>query len=324
MKRILFIFSILLNVNCYAQFCGPAGSIGSSAIHKDSSAFKSWATNCLVVRGYQDISDNSFGLATTGIDSSGIDIAGINGTVSLGDGGSAILTFNKAITNGIGFDFAVFENSFSNTFLELGFVEVSSDGNSFFRFPATSNTQDTIQVNSFGSIDATQINNLAGKYKALYGTPFDLEELQGIAGLDLNNITHVKIIDVVGTIEDLYATKDINNNKVNDPYPTAFASSGFDLDAVGVINERPSGINENRTLISLICPMPANESINLFLTDGNFATVEIANELGQILCSKYNRSNQINISTSDLSNGLYILKVTQNQNVQIKKIVVQH
>ena len=36
----------------------------------------------------------------------------------VGDGGSAILTFDTPIANGPGFDFAVFENGFSDTFLE--------------------------------------------------------------------------------------------------------------------------------------------------------------------------------------------------------------
>ena len=45
-----------------------------------------------------------------------------NGVVSLGDGGYALLTFEKPIKNGID-DFAIFENSFSDTFLELGLVD---------------------------------------------------------------------------------------------------------------------------------------------------------------------------------------------------------
>jgi len=59
-----------------------------------------------------------------------------------------------------GFDFAVFENSFNDSFLELAFVEVSSDGINFVRFPATSNTQTDVQITGFGTIDPTYINNL--------------------------------------------------------------------------------------------------------------------------------------------------------------------
>ena len=167
----------------------------------------------------------------------------LNGIVSLGDGGQAILKFENPIINGPGWDFAVFENSFSDTFLELGFVEVSSNGNDFFRFESTSLTQDTIQIDAFGSVIPEKINNLAGKYRANYGTPFELEELSLEQGLDINNITHIKIIDVIGSIDPNIGTYDFQNNLINDPFPTPFPSSGFDLDAVGVIHEQPLEIS---------------------------------------------------------------------------------
>ena len=56
--------------------------------------------------------------------------------VSLGDGGSITLTFAHPLSDGTGPDLAVFENAFNDTFLELAFVEVSSDGANFVRFPA--------------------------------------------------------------------------------------------------------------------------------------------------------------------------------------------
>jgi hypothetical protein len=42
---------------------------------------------------------------------------------------------------------------------------------------------------------------------------------------------------VVGSINPEYATYDCQGNPVNDPWPTAFASGGMDLDAVGVIHD---------------------------------------------------------------------------------------
>lgn len=196
MNKIITAFLILLlSTTLFAQFPGAVGTTGTTSIYKDSSAFISWATNCSVKRGYQDISNTSLGFANVGDSTMALGIAGSNGVVSLGDGGFAIVTFVNPITNGNGFDFAVFENSFSDVFLELAFVEVSSDGVNFFRFPATSNTQITTQIGPFDNTgDATKINNLAGKYRAQYGTPFDLQELIGLVGLDINNITHKKIL----------------------------------------------------------------------------------------------------------------------------------
>ena len=165
------------------------------------------------------------------------------GVTCLGDGGMATVTFRSPICNREGPDFAVFENGFENAqapgywFLELGFVEVSSDGENFFRFPAYSNTQTETQLGGMGCIDPSQIHNLASKYGAMYGTPFDLDEVPDDPLLDKEHITHVRIVDVVGCIDPEYATYDCQGNMVNDPWPTAFASGGMDLDAVGVIHD---------------------------------------------------------------------------------------
>ena len=72
---------------------------------------------------------------------------------------------------------------------------------------------------------------------------FDLEEMNNILGLDVMNITHIKIIDVVGSISDSLANYDSEGNKINNNYPTPCASSGFDLDAVGVINSLYNSIS---------------------------------------------------------------------------------
>lgn len=200
-------------------------------MYKDSSAFVAWANKCNVVRGFQDISNQSLGYTNVGDSSLAIGPAGTNGVVSLGDGGVAILEFSSPIMDGNGPDFAVFRNGFDNLFLELAFVEVSSDGIHFFRFPAISNTDTTIQTDGFGLTDASKLHNLAGKYRAEYGTPFDLSDLTNDALLNKEAITHVKVIDVVGSIQNQYCSRDANNHKINDPWPTGWGNGGFDLDA---------------------------------------------------------------------------------------------
>jgi hypothetical protein len=163
-----------------------------------------------------------------------------NAIVSLGDGGRITLTFEQPITDGPGADFAVFENGFADGFLELAFVEVSSNGVDFVRFAATSLTPTVAQVGSFDLLDATNLHNLAGKYRAGFGTPFDLSDVARLSPLvNVAQIAFVRLIDVVGSIDPAFRTLDALGTPVNDPYPTAFASGGFDLDAVGVINAVP-------------------------------------------------------------------------------------
>ena len=323
--RFLFLACFISHI-AIAQFAPPQGQTGSTAMYKDSTAFVAWATSCKVTRGLQDISNASSSYASVGDSSSALNIADGN-IVSLGDGGSAICTFKNEIYNGAGYDFAVFENSFDGNYLEFGFVEVSSDGVNFFRFPPTSNTQDTAQTGPFAYSDATKVNNLAGKYIAQYGTPFDLNDLQGVSGLDINHITHVKIIDVVGSINDTYATYDKNNNKVNDPWPTPYASSGFDLDAVGVINQQITSISQYSNLNTqiLVYPNPAKEIINVQINQFDNSIIKIIEILDmngkcihRQIATLYN--NQIDVSVFE--NGFYFLQVKNNSTCITKKISI--
>ncbi|MGD0785192.1 MAG: PEP-CTERM sorting domain-containing protein [Sedimentisphaerales bacterium] len=191
-------------------YAPPAGQSGSTAVYMNDPSIVAWATSAVIERGFVDISRPELGYVGFGDASNCLGHAqgDIYNVVSLGDGGVATLGFQKPIKNGPGYDFVVFENSYSNTFLELAFVEVSSDGNNFFRFNAVSLTDPNTQVGTFGSVDTTNINNLAGKYRASYGTPFDLQELAGIEGLDINSVKYVRIIDVVGCIQ----SADFNND----------------------------------------------------------------------------------------------------------------
>ena len=306
-----------------AQFAPAAGHWGTTAIPKDSSCFLSWASGCFVHRGFQDISNHSLGIATVGDSSFAIGKAD-GMVVSLGDSGVATLTFQNPIIDGTGFDFAVFENAFTDSFLELGFVEVSSDGQKFFRFPATSNTQDTLQITNAGSVDATKLNNLAGKYRVFYGTPFDLQELSGISGLDLQHITHIRIVDVIGCIQEAFATYDKNGNKINDPWKTPFASGGFDLDAVGVIHEDATGVNQFAIINSqfAIYPNPCNDEIRIKNLELGNQKVEVLDLVGKIVFEQtiYNSS----LKTHDLANGIYFLKISNGKSISIQKFMVQH
>lgn len=301
-------------------YAPPAGQIGSTAMHRDSSSFVAWCTQATINRGWQDISNTSLGLTTVGDNISPTGFSGLNGVVSLGDGGSATLTFEGSIYNGVGADFAVFENGF-DAFLELAFVEVSSDGINFFRFPAYSETNTETQTDGFGSTDATNIHNLAGKYVNSYGTPFDLEDLQGIGGLNIDAISHVKIIDVVGAINPLYATYDYLGRAINDPYPTPFPSSGFDLDAVGVIHLIPTGIEENTSQEISVYPNPFKETININNLNNDYNSFTLINVNGQIVTQSLLTKSITTISTEELPKGVYFIEFKSNSSRKLDKLI---
>ena len=121
------------NLAMAGSYAPAAGQVGSTAIGKDDPGIVAWATD------YQNY------LAGTDVDATwqtpGKALGPPGDTydiVSLGNGGQITMTFAQPITDGAGADFAVFENAFSDTYLELAFVEVSSDGVNFFRFPTPS------------------------------------------------------------------------------------------------------------------------------------------------------------------------------------------
>ena len=223
----LLVASISLPVHA-GPYAPAAGQEGSTAINMDDASITSWAT------GYEDY---IMGLnVDTTWQTPERSLGQAQGTssdiVSLGESGRITLTFSDPIIDGIGDDFAVFENSFSDTFLELARVEVSSDGVNFFGFSAYSLTP--AAIGPFGVIDPTDIDGLAGKYRQGWGTGFDLALLTGIADLDIFNVGYVRLIDIIGDGSMFDDTAGIAN-PIYDPYETV-GSSGFDLDAIGVLN----------------------------------------------------------------------------------------
>lgn len=319
---ILHLF-ILNSFFAQGPYAPPVGQSGTTAIYKDSIVFQAWATNCELQRNWQNISDTSLGKTTVGDTNSTIGVAGTNGVVSLGDGGIATLTFNGFIYNDTGADFAVFENSFDGMFLELAFVEVSSNGINFFRFDAVSLTQNTVQLDNNANMDATNINNLAGKYKANYGTPFDLAELDGIPGLDVSQITHVRIIDVVGSINPLFGTYDSQNNAINDPFPTPFPSGGFDLDAIGVIyfSTTSTSIEEQLETQFNIYPNPFNDVLTIQNNENLTITYQITDVYGKVIVSETTTTSNIKLQTSNLKSGVYFLSITKGNERFTKKLI---
>jgi len=322
MKRVLKFLFFIGYLQVSAQFAGPVGSPNTTAIHKDSSVFVAWAKSCKIVRGYMDISNPSLGYASFGDSTKAIGKADGTGVVSLGDGGYAILTFTNPITDGPGWDFAVFENSFNGTFLELAFVEVSSDGVNFFRFPAVSNLPTSPQYDNAANMDCSKINNLAGKYLANYGTPFDLQELSGIPGLDIHHITHIKIIDVVGSVNSNYGTYDSNGTIINDPWPTPFASCGFDLDAVGVIHQVVTGIVgiEEKLFVS-IYPNPFVDEIKIQKENPMSISFYLLNENSELMMNLSIEEGIQSIDLSMLSSGVYFAVFENDRERKLIKLI---
>jgi len=228
-------------------FPGPPSSPDTTATFKDSVQISGWADGYTNVLYGTDLAEKW----KTPQKALGPAVGDSFDIVCLGRGGQITLTFSQAITNGPGFDLAVFENGIADSFLELAWVEVSSDGQHFVRFPNF--YAGTNSISTYGGINTTYAYGLGSKYKQGYGTPFDLNELtetyhslltnqsstvytnptfrsnftNNYPHLNLNNIQYVRIIDIVGDGN----ADDASGHVIYDPYPTT-GSAGFDLDAV--------------------------------------------------------------------------------------------
>ena len=305
MMIIICIIAIMIgNVEIHAQFPDRVGMPDCDAISADQPGLV-WGVSCMMTPGYLSIGDPAQG-TVSGDDASFAIGPADKAVISLGDGGSAIITFQRPITDGPGADFAVFENAFDDYFLEFAFVEVSSDGKHFVRFPSTSLTQAKQQIGPFMRIpDVRALHNLAGKYRAGYGTPFDLSELKDSIGIHLQSITHVRVIDVVGSIDKQFARYDGKGNIINDPWPTPFSSCGFDLDGIAVINEQ-NIIGDQLSF----APNPVYAGHN----GGMVRVLEGARELSVYsMQGEYIREGiDGNIQSAGLPGGVYIVKGIQN------------
>ena len=195
-----------------------------------------WAEGCaeLSVRPGRGVTESQFAMPSQAFGPAGTNDLAV---VSLGNGGSITLTFGAPITDGDGWDFAVYENSFaSDEFLELGFVEVSSDGIHFARFDSAFQSKAIPSLDSSGI--ASQMGGLAGTYMVGYGTPFDLAALSNSplvrdGTVDVTSIKYVRIVDIVGDGNTL----DSFGRGIVDPISSG-PTAGFDLDGIAVLNQR--------------------------------------------------------------------------------------
>lgn len=274
------VYATVLTVGfAFTALAGPyapaAGEEGTTAIALDDPAIVGWVTAVVAYqRGEQ--ADEPFIDPNNAIGPG----AGDSLTVlSLGREGSVTLAFAKPLRDGEEFDFAVFENGFGGrnpweAFLELAFVEVTSDGQHWVRFPSDSVTPrppgDSWGFYNF--FDASDIDGLAGKYKRGFGTPFDLAALRSLDAevlgpLDFERITQVRLVDILGDGNTLDSTGD----PIYDPWPT-IGSAGFDLDGVAAMHFALAPAAE----VLAVTPLPGAVELRWQGTPGESYALETA------------------------------------------------
>lgn len=138
--------------------------------------------------------------------------------LSLGIGGEIILDMGSCwIKDGTGIDFIVFENPFfiggneAAPYAELASVAVSNDGISFVKFPCRSDSLPYDGCAGWHPVYSAPVNGISPFDPSIAGgDAFDL------AAVGVNSARYIRLRDVRGT--------------------QGGASSGFDLDAIAVVN----------------------------------------------------------------------------------------
>jgi hypothetical protein len=252
MKLLLLVTPLTCHLPCVAVagiYSGPTDTSNSldPAIVKTSPLFIEWA-NAIDPSRTHFAPRGSTTISNTGFNSLGdLDATQIAAGVSPG---YLTVTFPHGVRNGAGPDFAVFENGFTfgspnGLFAELAYVEVSTDGTNFARFPSISTNTVPVQGSgAFAGYDMSNVFNLAGKHADGFGTPFNLSDLISdslVTGglVDLNNIQFVKLVDIPGN----GAFLDSRGHPILDNWLTT-GSGGFDFrlpagQGIGVLNAVP-------------------------------------------------------------------------------------
>ena len=138
--------------------------------------------------------------------------------------------------------------------------------------------------------------------------------------LDINAISHIRIVDVVGSIDPLFANTDSYDRIINEPWPTAFDSGGFDLDAIGVINQNLLSIDEHYQL--LIYPNPVDLQSALRLKSAHpIENIKLIDALGSVQIIDF--SSEINLSQYRVHTGLYILEYEVLGKRNRQKIIIR-
>jgi len=313
--RYLSLIVVLQTVVVFAQYDPAGGEPGSKSVHKDDASIVAWASGAELVRGRKQINSETSGYPDVGVADAAT--GAFDGSiVSLGDSGYITLSFSQPIQNNHGYDFAVFENGFRvgfSYYLELAHVEVSNNGIDFVRFPSESLSDTSYQTDNFGYTEPEKLRNLSGKHQAPYGTLFDLEEI----GID--QINYIRIVDVVGSVNDSFGTRDSKGRIINDPWPTPFASSGFDLDAVAVVN------GAKLSVLSQTAYSKANPLVSNSLRMGELVKLKPEWEGSELSCRDMN-GRMLNSFASEMprltATGMYIVTVKKDNQLWVQKITV--
>ena len=204
----------------------------------------------------------------------------------------------------------------ANTSQSMGILKENAENYKTEKIEEAKQLNNNLQVDNVMDFNERQINDVFMNTVAANTNSFSEEEFSAIAHVALQ--CPISGGDAVYRARVLYAMK----------YPD---EKFDDKDACKVGNKPANRVQKNKTSGDLfVIPNPANNEFvsNFHLSDDySSATLTLLNSLGMVVAEqKYDSSNNfVKWNTSDISNGVYILLVTSNNQVlQQKRVVVAH
>ena len=136
---------------------------------------------------------------------------------------------------------------------------------------------------------------------------------------DISKITHVKLIDVIGTIDPVRGSQDSQGHIINDLFPTEFPSGGFDLDGLAVIHEVPLSVDELELDVS-IYPNPTSDFITVNVQ--NESSIRIVDISGKELINEtIIDSKMIDVSIFDSS--VLFVELSSDKGRKVERIILR-
>jgi len=251
--------------------------------------------------------------------------------LTLGTGGDVTLGFDVVITDGPGADFTVYENGFlltgsTSIFAEYGYVEVSSNGVDFARFPNAGLPTSSVWGSAPGLAGgmpclANVVTNSIDPFDPVVsgGDAFDLAELVGdplvLGGqVDLSQVHFVRLVNASTSGADFDAVAVIQHQAAQ-----AFGQPTCDLyrDAQGFLH---LVVSDADGLVDLdvpswhvsvnLVPVPLNR-LRQFLTIQSLTATELHLVSPQPIAS-FGMTAQLAVSVSDLGGGFAGDQISMN------------
>jgi hypothetical protein len=154
-----------------------------------------------------------------------------------------------------------------------------------------------------------------------------LNEFAALSSVNINAITHIRIVDVVGSMDNNFAKRDSRGVKINDPWPTPFGSSGFDLDAVGVIHQFASdGLSDVKRETPFQFQNPINTQQDLLVRldkSINSGVIRISQLNGIVVSETEVNDGECEHPLRIDKQGLYFISLQTDNGITTKRLIVK-